>query len=88
MSRSQYIYVVTHPRQSMPLATFTVKHELRKYLRPLLEREPILRHALSLYRFDDGPDGRIAEMDVQAVLEGRTGSNDIETDLTPRTAAK
>lgn len=75
MARSDYVYVLTHPRQSYPLATCTVKREMRDVLIKVLTAHPDYRHALSLYRFDDGPDGRKAEMDIQSVIDEKPGRN-------------
>lgn len=83
MARSDYVYVLTHPRQSMPLATCTVKYEMRTVLTRLLDKSPELRPELSLYRYDDGADGMLAEMDIQAVIDERPGRN---VRATPRTA--
>lgn len=80
MARSEYIYVVTHPRQSYPLATFTVKHELRSWLIKLVASEPHYLPLLSIYRFNDGPGGRIAEMYVQSVIEGRSSDRIVYDD--------
>jgi hypothetical protein len=60
-----------HPGQVPPLGTWTVKREMRIYLAALKERSPGLFAGLTLFRMDDGPEGMIAEMNINEVLEGK-----------------
>jgi hypothetical protein len=66
MARSEYVYVLTQPDQP-PLA-WTVKHELRTWLRSL----PVLPADWRLWRCRDGqPAAAMTTMDIAAVLDGR-----------------
>lgn len=48
MSRSQYVWVVTGPHRGIPVAAFTVKHELRRWL------SENMQFVLNVVRFKDG----------------------------------
>lgn len=65
MARSTYIYAAMHRAQPMPVATFTVKHEMRRWLSTLT---PASAAGLRLFRMDDGPGGVIAEMNIVDIL--------------------
>lgn len=71
MARSQYIYALTVSSMIEPVATFTVKHELRAYLLGLDKVESPLLSDLRLFRMDDGHGGMKAEMDIDEVMNGR-----------------
>ena len=71
MARSTYVYALMLPSIRGPIATFTVKRELRGYLTRLLATQPSVIPALSLFRMDDGPGGMRAEMSVQDVIDGK-----------------
>jgi hypothetical protein len=70
MARSDYIYVMTRPEQIEPVATFTVKRELRAYLIQLDRQDsPLL--SCRLFRMADGQGGLRAEMGIRDVIDGK-----------------
>lgn len=71
MARSQYIYALMKEGLEPPLATFTVKHELRTYLNGIDDDNPAGLLPLRLFRMDDGHAGMKAEMDIDEVMNGR-----------------
>jgi hypothetical protein len=69
MARSDYVYAVMSPDQIAPLATFTVKWEMKRILESIKEHNPSLLPRLKVYRMHDGSGGMIAEMTVDEILE-------------------
>jgi hypothetical protein len=70
MARSEYVYAVMSPDQIPPLATFTVKWEMRRMLQGVQRDAPSLLSRLKVYRMHDGSGGTVAEMSVTEILEG------------------
>lgn len=68
MARSTYIYAVVRPGQEAPVATFTVKHEMRGWLSGQPDHS---RAGLAVFRMDDGRGGMIKPMTISDILEGR-----------------
>lgn len=68
MARSTYIYAVMHPAQIPPLATFTVKHELKSMLERLENESPSVLRGLTVFRMADGSGGFVGTMEVAEVL--------------------
>ena len=66
VARSDYIYAVMLAGQIPPLATFTVKHEMKTMLAGIEREQPSVLAQLRVYRMDDGHRGMIAEMDIHA----------------------
>jgi hypothetical protein len=70
MARSQYVYAVMTPGQIAPLATFTVKREMKTMLERVRHDAPSVLACLRVYRMNDGPGGMVAEMSVAEILGG------------------
>lgn len=70
MPRSTYVYAVMRPGQIAPMATFTVKREMRLTLESIKRDAPSVLAQLRIYRMDDGPAGMFAEMTVDEILNG------------------
>ena len=68
MARSAYVYAVMSPDQIAPLATFTVKHELRRLLQYVERDAPSLLPRLRVFRMKDGPGGMVSEMTIDGIL--------------------
>ena len=66
MARSDYVYAVMLPGQIAPLATFTVKREMKTMLERVEREAPSVLAQLRVYRMHDGQGGIIAEMDIHA----------------------
>lgn len=68
MARSTYVYAVMLSGQIAPLATFTVKREMKLMLDRMEHEAPSVLAQLKIYRMDDGPAGMFAEMTVDEIL--------------------
>jgi hypothetical protein len=68
MARSDYVYAVMTPGQIAPLATFTVKREMKTMLERVRDDAPSVLAQLKVYRMNDGPGGMVAEMSVTEIL--------------------
>lgn len=68
MARSDYVYAVMISGQIAPLATFTVKREMKRMLERVEREAPSVLAGLRIYRMDDGPAGMFAEMTVDEIL--------------------
>lgn len=64
MARSTYIYVVMDPRAPLPVATFTVKHEMVGWLKRT--RKP---GSTKVYRYGDGPHRQPVSMDIEELFQ-------------------
>ncbi|MER7280385.1 hypothetical protein ABT369_38710 [Dactylosporangium sp. NPDC000244] len=53
MSRSNYVYIVQHPTTQIPLAAFTVKHELMSWITRRLADDTLLPQT-PVWRVRDG----------------------------------
>jgi hypothetical protein len=71
MARSDYVYAVMHADIDPPLATFTVKRELRGMLTRLNAEAPSTLTSLRVFRMLDGPGGCRAEMVIQDIIDGK-----------------
>jgi hypothetical protein len=58
------------PDQIPPLATFTVKSEMKHLLRNVERDAPSLLPRLKVYRMNDGHGGMVAEMSIDEILAG------------------
>lgn len=65
MARSTYVYVVMDKAGMLPEATFTVKYEMKRWLKQA-GCEPA---DTEVYRFPDGGDGTISKMAAKDVFE-------------------
>lgn len=70
MARSDYVYALMSPDQIPPLATCTVKREMKGVLNGVVRDAPSLLPRLRVYRMHDGHGGMIAEMDIDDILSG------------------
>jgi hypothetical protein len=68
MARSTYVYVAVVTSQIEPVATFTVKHELVRWLTGLERQDSPVLSDLRVFRMDDGPEGMKAEIPVGELL--------------------
>lgn len=68
MPRSTYVYAVMLSGQICPMATFTVKREMKTMLDRIEREAPSVLAQLKVYRMDDGPGGMFAEMTVDEIL--------------------
>ena len=72
MPRSEYVYVVMHPGQIAPFATFTVKRECRLLFERMEREAPSILPKLKVFRMHDGQGGMIAEMTVDEILKSKS----------------
>jgi hypothetical protein len=70
VARSDYVYAVMSPDQIPPLATFTVKREMKRLLEHVQTDAPSLLPRLKVYRMHDGSRGMVAEMSIDEILAG------------------
>lgn len=71
MARSTYIYLVRSGGlldNEIPVAAFTVKHELKSWLE---RKTPEVRAPMHVYRIRDGREEAVIEISVLDILAGR-----------------
>ncbi len=68
MARSTYVYAAVVTSQIEPVATFTVKYELCRWLEGLERAESPVLSDLRVFRMDDGHGGMIAEIPLDELL--------------------
>lgn len=71
MARADYIYLVRTGSMlsatAVPVAAFTVKHELARYLR---SKSPEMRGTMEVYRLHDGGREGAVQMDIDEIIGG------------------